>query len=92
MSPWKMLDRIVNDANCTWFKDDWAITVDAPNGKVFDSNNCHCVCAEFDDGFGGTGSERMKEIWAAVKAIEKDIRYGFSDCEDDNCEWCEVPR
>ena len=88
-SPWKKLESVVETAGCTYQDCDGCVYVDAPVGKVFAASGTHTIVGYYDDGWGGTGAEKVKELWAMVRDVEDRINYGVDDCEDEECEVCE---
>jgi|GEM_PF-5658730 len=68
-------------ATLDWKADNRCLNVDAPKGKTFNANGCHCLVEQFSN----EGQSWKPEAYYNV--IER-LSYGLSDCTDPDCDIC----
>lgn len=61
------------------------VQLDAPKGKVWNSNGCHCLCVEMKPHYADWGAKFRSECYAG---LIKGMEYGLEDCDDAECEVC----
>jgi hypothetical protein len=66
------------DTDC----EDCMLNVDAPRGKVFASNGCHCICVPFNNAGGQSWKPK------AYDEAAEDVAMGLMDCDAEDCEVC----
>ncbi len=65
-----------------------SLTIDAPNGMVWEANGCHCLCSS------GYPLDMPKKIFRKWQEADFDdaaerMDYGLSECDQgDDCETC----
>lgn len=84
MATRKQVEARLTQMGCTLDEDASCFTVDAPEGKVFNSNGLHCYVVPFKDG-GIDGVSRKTETYDDILEM---LGYGLDDCDDPNCEYC----
>jgi len=62
--------------------EEFDLNIDAPRGKVFASNGCHCVCVPWNN----SGGQSWKSN--AYQDAAHQIRMGLYDCSDAECDVC----
>lgn len=81
------LDKIVEAAGCTYEDDGCYITIDAPDGKVFEVNGLHYFSVEYD-AMMRNASEQRAAFTDALKLIKEDLDWNLRFCDIDDCEIC----
>lgn len=56
------------------------LVVDAPHGKVFAANGCHCIAEQF----ANNGGQSWKS--EAYDEVIRMVDHGLYDCDDPECE------
>jgi len=83
MATKKQALKEIEKLRCTLQDDDHTLYVDAPKGKVFGCNNCHCLCYPCSN---NGGQSWRPEVYSE---IVHDLKtYGLIDCVIPDCEIC----
>jgi hypothetical protein len=65
------------DTECEFYD----LNIDAPKGKVFKDNGCHCICEPF---------RNIGESWKAqaYSTAAARVELGTEDCSNPDCDVC----